>query len=377
MTWLLRQVTAITVKELRQLRRDPVSLLLTILFPIMLIGIFIALTSVFSATSYNIAVGVVDLDNSPSSKALMDRLTTSSVIRVTEIFQSEQQAFDAVNNGQVVGSVIIPKGFGTALAQGQAFVITDTDNSKVTSSGLILGELQAQTSDLLLKNTQRGNQLGVKNVAVEVIWRPISGRPITTGDPYLPGLLGMIILLGAFDDIVNAICRERERGTFPRLTLTPTSLFAIYSGKMAATVVLTIIRTAVMLVILRATGMIIRGSIPLVFLTTALIGTFTLAAGLVISSRIRSSATLTFLEIAMTFPLLYLAGVWSAPLMLDPTGKLISLSLPWTYGNDALRRIMFLGLGLNSPSVSGDLLILLTSTLILLPLALLLSKRTM
>jgi len=377
LTWLLRQVTAITVKELRQLRRDPVSLLLTILFPIMLIGIFIALTSVFSATSYNIAVGVVDLDNSPPSKALMDRLTTSSVIRVTEIFQSEQQAFDAVNNGQVVGSVIIPKGFGTALAQGQAFVITDTDNSKVTSSGLILGELQAQTSDLLLKNTQRGNQLGVKNVAVEVIWRPISGRPITTGDPYLPGLLGMIILLGAFDDIVNAICRERERGTFPRLTLTPTSLFAIYSGKMAATVVLTIIRTAVMLVILRATGMIIRGSIPLVFLTTALIGTFTLAAGLVISSRIRSSATLTFLEIAMTFPLLYLAGVWSAPLMLDPTGKLISLSLPWTYGNDALRRIMFLGLGLNSPSVSGDLLILLTSTLILLPLALLLSKRTM
>jgi len=123
--------------------------------------------------------------------------------------------------------------------------------------------------------------------------------------------------------------------------------------------------------------MIIRGSIPLVFLTTALIGTFTLATGLVISSRIRSSATLTFLEIAMTFPLLYLAGVWSAPLMLDPTGKFIALSLPWTYGNDALRRIMFLGLGLNSPSVSGDLLILLASTLILLPVALVLSKRTM
>jgi ABC-2 type transport system permease protein len=376
LNWLLRQIGTVTVKELRQLRRDPVSLLLTILFPIMLIGIFIALSSAFSAPSYNIAVGVVNLDNSPSSKALMDRMTTSAVIHVTQIFQSQQQAFNAVNSGQVVGSVIIPKGFGSALAQGGAFIITDTDNSKITSSGLILGELQSETSDLLLKNIQRGNQLAVKNVAVEVIWRPISGRPITTGDPYLPGLLGMIVLLGAFDDIVNAICRERERGTFPRLTLTPTSLFAIYTGKMAATVVLTMIRTAVMLVILRLTGMMIRGSIPLIFLTTALIGTFNLAAGLVISSRIRSSATLTFLEIAMTFPLLYLAGVWSAPLMLDPTGKLISLSLPWSYGNDALRRIMFLGLGLNSPSVSGDLFILFASTLILLPVALALSKRT-
>jgi len=374
---LHKQVAAITVKELRQLRRDPVSLALTILFPVVLMGIFIGLSAIFSTPGYNIAIGVVDLDNSASSKALMDRLSTSSVVHLTEMYQSEQQAIDAVNNGQVVGSIIIPRGFGNALAQGQALIITDTDNSKVVSSFLILGELQAQTSDLILKNAQRGNQLGVKNVAVEVILRPISGRPATTGDPYLPGQLGLIVILGAFDDIVNAICRERERGTFPRLMLTPTSVFAIYSGKMAATVVLTIIRTGVMLIVLRATGMAIRGNLLLIFLTTTLIGMFTLATGLVISSRIRSLATLTFIEITMTFPLLYLGGVWSAPLMLDPTGRLISLSLPWTYGNDALRRIMFLGLGINSPSVSGDLFVLLAGIFTLVPIALILSKRTM
>jgi len=50
--------------------------------------------------------------------------------------------------------------------------------------------------------------------------------------------------------------------------------------------------------------------------------------------------------------------------------------LPWTYGNDALRRIMYLGLGLNS-AVLGDLLILLVSSLVLMPVALMLSKRTM
>ena len=377
MSPLHKQVAAITVKELRQLRRDPVSLALTILFPVVLMGIFIGLSAIFSTPGYNIAIGVVDLDNSASSKALMDRLSTSSVVHLTEMYQSEQQAIDAVNNGQVVGSIIIPRGFGNALAQGQALIITDTDNSKVVSSFLILGELQAQTSDLILKNAQRGNQLGVKNVAVEVILRPISGRPATTGDPYLPGQLGLIVILGAFDDIVNAICRERERGTFPRLMLTPTSVFAIYSGKMAATVVLTIIRTGVMLIVLRATGMAIRGNLLLIFLTTTLIGMFTLATGLVISSRIRSLATLTFIEITMTFPLLYLGGVWSAPLMLDPTGRLISLSLPWTYGNDALRRIMFLGLGINSPSVSGDLFVLLAGIFTLVPIALILSKRTM
>ena len=152
-------------------------------------------------------------------------------------------------------------------------------------------------------------------------------------------------------------------------------MFAIYSGKMVATVVLTILRTALMLIIFRLDGLVIRGNLPLIFLTTTLIAIFTLSLGLVMSSRIRSSATLTVLEIAMTFPLFSLAGTTQSPLLLAPGGAAIAYSLPWTYGNDALRRIIYLGLGMNA--IGGDLLILLVSSVILMPVAILLSKRTM
>ena len=370
----INDTIAITVKELKQLRRDPVSLLLTILFPIILIGIFIVISSAFSATTHNIPVVVADLDHSSASKELLDKLTTSPDIRVTQLVQTQEQAFQAVTTGQAVGAVVIPQGFGKDIARGHAFIVTETDNSKQTSAAIASGAV-AQAIQQVLQESQFGLlNFRVKIASVEVITRPVSGRP-PTGDAILPGFLGMIAILGAFDDIANAITRERERGTFPRLILSPVSLFAIYNGKMAATVVLTILRTALMLIIFRLDGLVIRGNLALIFLTTTLIATFTLSLGLVISSRIRSSATLTILEIAMTFPLFSLAGTTNSPLLLAPGGAAIAYSLPWTYGNDALRRIIYLGLGLNA--IGGDLLVLLVSSMILLPVAILLSKRTM
>jgi ABC-2 type transport system permease protein len=376
MNSFIRHTSAITVKELKQLRRDPVSLILTIMFPILLIGIFIVVASAFRATSHNIPVVVADLDGSPASKTLLDKMTSSRFIHVTQLVQTEEQAYQAVNNAQAVGAVVIPQGFGYDLVSGHAFIVVQTDNSKFTSSMFIVATVNQGSHDLLTEASrgEGGVSFGAKLASVEVIARPISGRP-PSGDTILPGFLGMIAILGAFDDIVNAISRERERGTFPRLALSPVSMFAVYTGKMLATVVLTVLRTVLMLVIFALDGLVIRGNLLLIFLTTILIAVFTLSLGLAISARIRGSATLTVLEIAMTFPLFMLAGTMSSPLLLAPGGRAIAASLPWTYGNDALRRIMYLGTGLNV--AGGDLLVLFVSSLILMPLALILSKRTM
>jgi ABC-2 type transport system permease protein len=366
---------AITGKELKQLRRDPVSLLLTIIFPILLIGIFIVIASAFRATTHNVPVVVADLDGSPASNALLNQLTRSRFIHVTELVGTESQAYQAVTNGQAIGAIVIPQGFGTSLASGNAFVIISTDNSKLTSSAFVSAAVNQGAQNLVTQAIQQGGvSFGLKVSSIEVITRPLSGRP-PSGDPILPGFLGMIAILGGFDDIVNAITRERERGTFPRLTLSPVSLFAVYSGKMFATVVLTVLRTALVLFIFTLYGLTIRGSLILIFFTTVLIAVFTLSLGLSISARIRGSATLTVLEIAMTFPLFTLAGTFNSPLLLAPGGKAIADSLPWSYGNDALRRLIYLGAGFNA--VAGDLLILIVSSLILLPVAISLSKRTM
>lgn len=54
---------------------------------------------------------------------------------------------------------------------------------------------------------------------------------------------------------------------------------------------------------------------------------------------------------------------------------MIAYALPWTYGNEALRRVIYLGLRFDA--IAGDLFVLLLGSLILMPFAIMLSKRTM
>lgn len=369
-----RDTLTIAVKELKQLGRDPLALILTIMFPILLISNFIVIGSAFRSTTHDIPAAVANLDNSPAAAELLNKLTTSSLIRVHEVVSTQAQAFRQVDAGTAVGAVVIPAGFGEGLAQGHTYIVVQLDFSKSTSAQIMYGVVKLAIQQVIQESRHGELAFQVQTSAVEIITIPNSGRP-PNGDLIMPGFLGIIATLGAFDDTVNAISRERDRGTFSRLILTPISMFSIYSGKMTATVFLTILRTGLMLIILSLNGLVVRGNIILVFITTILIAIFTLSLGLVISSRIRSSATLTVLEIAMTFPLFSLAGTGQSPLLLAPQGKAISLALPWTYGNDALRRVIYLGLGL--PAIATDLLVLGVCSLILIPIALKLSVRTM
>jgi ABC-2 type transport system permease protein len=371
MTTVIRDSFIIGFKEVKQLSRDPISLALTIMFPILLIGIFIVISTAFSAPSYNIPLVIADLDDSEASADLFNHLSSSSSLIVNQVFQTEEQALASVESGEATGAVIIPHGFGNALSQGRStFIVLQTDNSKVTSSSLIREAVAQSLEDLI---ATFWFEVDGSAQPIEIIYRPISGRP-PSGDLILPGQLGMIVILGAFDDAVNAITRERERGTFPRLILTPVNIFSVYIGKIFATILINFMRTSLMLGIFVANGLVIRGSIPLVYLITSLIAVFTLSLGLAISSRIRSSKTLTVLEIAITFPLFQLTGAFQSPLLFAPGGRMIALMLPWTWGNEALRRIMYLGEGL--AAITPNIAILFLSSLILLPLATFLSKRT-
>ncbi len=371
MNRMLRDTGVIAKKELKQLSRDPLSLALTVMFPILLISIFMVISSAFRDPNA-LPIVVADLDGSGESKLLIDKISLSRLVRIAELVQTEEAAVDAVQTGKVIGSVVIPAGFGNKIVNSkEAFIVVQTDNSKLTASMMITAAA-AQQSQALLEEYKTERDLRL--TAVEVVSKPISGRPMT-GDSILPGFLGLITILGAFDDAVNAITRERERGTFPRLVLTPMNLISIYGGKMAATLVTNALRTTFVLIIFVLRGMVIRGSIPFVYLTTSLMAMFTLAFGLMISTRVRSSSTLTILEIAITFPLFQLSGAFSSPETLAPGGRAVSRMLPWTWGNEALRRIMYLGLGLEGIGI--DLLVLSISTIILLPLATLFSKRTM
>ncbi|MGA2129656.1 MAG: ABC transporter permease, partial [Xanthobacteraceae bacterium] len=103
----LRRIRALTVKETRQIMRDPSSVAIGIVFPMIMILLFGYGLSL-DVTRVNVAV--VDQDASADSAGLVGAFRLSPYFGVTMV-PSIAQATTLVMNRQVDGALLIPSDF--------------------------------------------------------------------------------------------------------------------------------------------------------------------------------------------------------------------------------------------------------------------------
>ncbi len=142
----MRQILALTAKDLRLLLRDRVGAFFTFVFPL-IIGIFFGF--VFSGpksdgSSSQIRILLADLDNSEQSRDLAQRLEAHDLIAIEPI-ESEDAAKAAVLAGKRSAAIIVPEGFGERsgnLFVGQSPTIRlAVDPSRSAESAMLNGVL--------------------------------------------------------------------------------------------------------------------------------------------------------------------------------------------------------------------------------------------
>ena len=104
--WLakLRRIRALTVKETRQILRDPSSIAIGVVFPLMLILLF---GYGLSLDVTQVSVAVVDLDASADSAALIGAFRLSPYFRVTAVHSMAEAA-----ERTMPSTVAVPSPFG-------------------------------------------------------------------------------------------------------------------------------------------------------------------------------------------------------------------------------------------------------------------------
>lgn len=363
-------------KEIRQLYRDPAALALTFIVPVLMVGALgFAVIGTYGGTDQvSTAFVLVDEDQTPLSISFRETLRRVPELKTMLTSATRQQAEKLVESGRAPGAVVIPAGFAHhLLTQKSAFVIVFTDNSKHSSPGVVQGAVSKAILQFGVELSANGTNWSNGRFAISVETRTLTGRE-PGGWATMPGLLALAIILSSFDDVVIAISRERERGTLTRLGLTPINLIALYAGKTISTVILTVARTTEMLLVfVFLLGISIVGNLALVYLVTIMIGISTLTLGFALSTKLRGETTITIVEIIATFPLFALTGILFPIEMMAEDGQRIAWFLPWTYGVDALRRVIALGQGLFD--IAGDLYMLLLSTGIFMLFAVVLFRR--
>jgi ABC-2 type transport system permease protein len=344
----ITRLLALIRKEFIQTFRDPRSLTITFIMP--LIQLFLL---GYAATSdvRNVPLAVLDRDRSAASRDLLSAYRAADYYRIDFDVTGEAELKQLIDSGQAGAGLIIPPGYGDKVAAGQtaqvAFVVDGSDPT-IASTGLSAAQFiaQAKATSLLV---QRAAQLGQGNVArspVEIRTQVWYNPDLVSAYNMVPAMIGMILQFLTLQLTASAIVRERERGTMEQLAVTPLSAVELMIGKLTPFVLIAMIDAVEILVVgVLVFGVPINGSIWLLLALSALFLATTLGIGLFISTIAKTQREAQMSSMLFTLPAIFLSGFFFPIAAMPKVLQYASYAIPLRYFLIVARSIVLKGVG--------------------------------
>ena len=312
LTWL-RQLQALTGKELRQLVRDRV----LFAFIVYLFTLNIASAAGEIGTELNRAALVVhDGDRTAASRSLIERFRSPYFVLVGEV-PDVRAGLRMLDRGEALVMVVVPERFEERLLSGvepgSVQVLVDTSNANdgylaANYSARIAARVSQEWIERRLAPAGGGaGTLPTIETRLRFRYNPdLDEAWFGTLSELLTMLTVACVLLPA-----TAVVREGERGTLEQLLVSPLDPVQVMLAKVLATITVSLTGTAVALfgIMQPFYGVPARGSLLLFFALTALY-TFTGAGlGLVASTFTRKTGQVGLITILMVMPIVLLSGI--------------------------------------------------------------------
>jgi len=175
----------------------------------------------------------------------------------------------------------------------------------------------------------------------------VSGREIRYVDWLIPGVLAMNMMFSALFGVGYVLVRYRKNGVLKRLRATPLTAFEFLAAQVISRLWLIL---AITVVVYFGADLFIDfsmfGSYALLLLVFAL-GAFSLISlGLLVASRIASEELAGGLLNLISWPMMFLSGVWFSLEGTQPLVQKLALIFPLTHIINAARAVMIDGAGL-------------------------------
>lgn len=342
-------IFAVMWKEVREIRRDPITIAVAVLLPLLMLYLF---GSALSLDVKDASLAVYDQDRSAASRALIERFPQSGYFKRTHDIRSEAEIAGLLDRGRARLVLIIPSGFAQKLARGEtAEVQALADGSYSATAMMILGYAEAIVQNYALERTRA--RLAAQGMAVPLVPVRVESRvwfnaPLESVNYIVPGLFGVILM--AFPPLLTALAvvREKEAGSVQQIFVSPIRPYEFIAGKMIPYAVIAFIE----MVMILAAGLWwfhipFLGSFPLFLAATVIYVFCTVGLGLLISSITRSQLVAMLLSLLATLmPSFLFSGflfpIFTMPMML----QLYTYLFPARYFIEISRGIAMKNVGL-------------------------------
>ncbi len=328
-------VRAVIAKESRELIRDPVTMWLCFLMPLVMLFLF---GYAVNLDVEDIKLGVLDNDRTPMSRDLIDRFTASHYFRLIEDLPSPAAAEDRLRRGAVSLVLVIPPGTQRRLARNEtAPVPILVDGSYAATSLLAAGYAESIITNYVAKPTR-----------IEPVVRVWYNPSMKSVNYIIPGLFGVILM--AFPPLLTAlaIARERESGTIQQIYASPLTTYEFMLGKLVPYAVVASLEMALIVGLGYAWFHVPFVGNPLELLAVALLYVLiTVGIGLLVSTLAKTqvAAMLIALIIALMPSFLFsgfLFPVFSMPMLMQMYARMF----PTSYFIDFSRGVVLKGIGI-------------------------------
>ncbi len=342
-TSALKRLLAMIIKEARQIRRDPLTMGMMFVIPIMQLVLF---GYAINADPKGLPTAVLSYDNSPLSRAIIRAIGTTGYFSEAGPVNSESAANALMQAGEVQFLITIPDGFFRHVVRkekAQIAVEADaTDPSTVAPAIAAINAAIAQTLNAELQGPLAASRAQAAPVNV-ILQRRYNPEGLTRFN-IVPGLLGIILTMTMVMMTALAVTREYERGTMENLLAMPVKPLEVMVGKIMPYVLIGAVQVAVVLVASRIFFNVpFLGQAWVFGLATLLFITVNLAIGFTFSTVARNQLQAVQMSFFFMLPSILLSGFAFPFRGMPGWAQIIGAALPATHFIRISRGVMLKG----------------------------------
>jgi ABC-2 type transport system permease protein len=349
----ISQIFAVMVKELRQMRRDRMTLAMMVGIPtiqLMMFGFAI------NPDVRNLPTAIADMAGTAGSRALVQDILATGIVRQTAAARTPQELQTLLNRGRVKIGIVIPADFERRKLDGREAVQVIVDGSDTS--------VQATARQLAAMPLDGSNSLRSTSISVLSLYNPERRAAVNV----VPGLIGVILTMTMIMFTAMAIVRERERGNLELLITTPVSSAELMIGKVLPYIAVGLVQTTVVLTLgMTVFDVPVRGHLIDVYGAAMLLIVANLTLGLLVSTKAQTQFQAMQMAFFLFLPSILLSGFMFPFDGMPVAAQWIAEVLPLTHFVRLIRGVMLRGANLFD--LWPDVLALLAFTTVMMALA--------
>ncbi len=335
----MKQFITFVKKEFDHIFRDKRTILILLVMPVVQILLFgFAITTEVKNTQ----TAIFDPSKDAATKLIAERFRASEYFTIAEELTTPDQINDVFKRGKINLVVVFSENFAdNLLKNGEAAVQLIADGTDPNQASMLTGYASGILSSYQQELMERYNAPFRIVPEIRMLYNPQSKSAYN----FVPGVMGMVLMLICAMMTSIAIVREKETGTMEILLSSPMRPIYIILAKAVPYFVLTVVNLATILVLsVYVLDVPVAGNLFWLALISLMFIFVGLALGLFISTLVNTQmAAMLASGMGLMMPVMLLSGMMFPVESMPRALQWISAIVPARWYIEAVKKIMIQG----------------------------------